>query len=298
MGNAGRAPPRPFWSRAKSSAGAGKFALEEEDRFAGPGFQIAQRSDFFSELQSVDTMQRRPIINTRDEPHANPDLYRRFHVILGDANMSPFATRLKIGATALDARSPGPRSPLALPRSGRPAARLARDFARPGKFRWPVALQNGAASSAIAVQRAWCQAAREFCDLTDPAKAALWADWNQVLTDLETDPMRCRDRLDWVAKLALIRQFQAAQNIGDDDPWLRSLDLEYHRLDLEAGLYYALEQSGAMAGAPDEAAVRRAISEPPRSTRACIRGRCIQKFSAMSSPRNGTTSPCKAAGAR
>jgi proteasome accessory factor A len=155
-----------------------------------------------------------------------------------------------------------------------------REISRDPEVRRPVALENGAASSAIAVQRAWCQAARDFCDLTDPAKEALWTDWNQVLTDLETDPMRCRDRLDWVAKLALIRQFQAAQHIGDTDPWLRSLDLEYHRLDLEAGLYYALEQSGAMTGAPDEAAVRRAITEPPPSTRACIRGRCIQKFSA------------------
>ena len=259
-------------------AGAGKFALEEEDRFAGPGFQIAQRSDFFSELQSVDTMQRRPLINTRDEPHANPDLYRRFHVILGDANMSPFATRLKTGATALalEVLARNPRWPcpvLADP------LRALREISRDPEMRRTVALENGAVSSALAVQRAWCQAARDFCDLTDPAKAAVWADWNQVLTDLETDPMRCRNRLDWVAKLALIRQFQAAQNIGDNDPWLQSLDLEYHRLDLEAGLYYGLEQSGAMAWAPEEAAVRRAITEPPRSTRACIRGRCIQKFS-------------------
>ena len=259
-------------------AGAGKFALEEEDRFAGPGFQIAQRSDFFSELQSVDTMQRRPLINTRDEPHADPDLYRRFHVILGDANMSPFATRLKTGATALalEVLARNPRWPcpvLADP------LRALREISRDPEMRRTVALENGAVSSALAVQRAWCQAARDFCDLTDPAKAAVWADWNQVLTDLETDPMRCRNRLDWVAKLALIRQFQAAQNIGDNDPWLQSLDLEYHRLDLEAGLYYGLEQSGAMAWAPEEAAVRRAITEPPRSTRACIRGRCIQKFS-------------------
>jgi proteasome accessory factor A len=258
-------------------AGAGKFALEEEDRFAGPGFQIAQRSDFFSELQSVDTMQRRPIINTRDEPHANPDVYRRFHVILGDANMSPFATRLKAGATALmlEVLVRNPRWPcpvLADP------LRALREISRDPEVRRPVALEGGAVSSALAVQRAWCQAAAEFCDLTDPARAALWADWNQVLTDLEADPMRCRDRLDWVAKLALIRQFQAAQNIGGEDPWLRSLDLEYHRLDMEAGLYYALEQSGAMAWTPDEAAVRRATSEPPSSTRACIRGRCIQKF--------------------
>ena len=259
-------------------AGAGKFALEEEDRFDGPGFQIAQRSDFFSERQSVDTMRRRPIINTRDEPHANPALYRRFHVILGDANMSPFATRLKTGTTALmlEALARNPRWPcpvLADP------LRALREISRDPAFRWPVVLQNGAASSAIAVQRAWCQAAREFCDLTDPDRAAVWADWNQVLTDLETDPMRCRDRLDWVAKLALIRQFQAAEKIGDEDPWLRSLDLEYHRLDLEEGLYYALERSGAMTGAPGEAAVRHATTQPPRSTRASIRGRCIQKFS-------------------
>ncbi len=93
--------------------------------------------------------------------------------------------------------------------------------------------------------------------------------------------MRCRNRLDWVAKLALIREFQAAQNLGANDPWLQSLDLEYHRLDRAKGLYYALEQSGSIIGAPDDAAVRRAISDPPRSTRAYIRGRCIQKFAAI-----------------
>jgi proteasome accessory factor A len=259
-------------------AGAGKFALEEEDRFAGAGFQIAQRSDFFSELQSVDTMQRRPIINTRDEPHADPALYRRFHVILGDANMSPFATRLKAGATALALEALARHPRWACPVLADPLRAL-REISRDPEFHWRVVLQDGAVSSALAVQRAWCEAAGEFCDLSDPAKAAVWRDWNQVLTDLETDPMRCRDRLDWVAKLGLIRQFQEEQKIGGQDPWLRSLDLEYHRLDLEAGLYYALEQSGAMAWAPEEAAVRRAIAEPPRSTRACIRGRCIQKFS-------------------
>ena len=98
------------------------------------------------------------------------------------------------------------------------------------------------------------------------------------MCDLEIDPLRCRNRLDWAAKLALIREFQSAQNLGANDPWLQSLDLEYHRLDRDKGLYYALEQSGSIIGAPDDAAVRRAISDPPRSTRAYIRGRCIQKF--------------------
>jgi len=261
-------------------AGAGKFAIEEEDKFLAPGFQIAQRSDFFSELQSVDTMQRRPIVNTRDEPHANPNLFRRFHVILGDANMSPFSTRLKIGATAmvLEALARNPKRPY--PVLADPLRALV-SISRDPKFHWEVTLHEGQCSNALALQRDYWQAVNDLCDLRDPAKAALVADWGQVLTDLETDLMRCRNRLDWVAKLALIREFQASQRLGNTDPWLQSLDLEYHRLDREAGLYYALEQSGAMRSVPDEALVRRAIAEPPHSTRAYIRGRCIQKFASF-----------------
>ena len=121
-------------------------------------------------------------------------------------------------------------------------------------------------------------AVKSLCDLSTPEKGALVADWEAVLNDLETDPMRCRDRVDWVAKLALIREFQTAQNISDSDPWLRSLDLEYHRLDEEEGLYYGLEKAGAMRLVPDEAEVVRGFTEPPPSTRAYFRGRCVQKF--------------------
>jgi Pup amidohydrolase len=258
-------------------AGAGKFAIEEEDKFVGSGFQISQRSDFFSELQSVDTMQRRPIVNTRDEPHANPNLFRRFHVILGDANMSPFATRLKIGTTmlVLEALARDPKRTYSV--LADPLLALV-TISRDGKFHWEVPLQDKKTSSALDLQREYLKAVTELCDLSDPSKASIASDWAKVLQDLGTDPMRCRDRLDWAAKLALIREFQAAQNVGANDPWLQSLDLEYHRLDREKGLYYALEQSGAISGVPEDAAVRRAISEPPHTTRAYIRGRCIQKF--------------------
>ena len=261
-------------------AGAGKFAIEEEDKFVGPGFQIAQRSDFFSELQSVDTMQRRPIINTRDEPHANPDLFRRFHVIIGDANMSPFSTRLKIGTTALVLEALARNPKRNFPVLADPLAALV-SISRDPKFQWEVFLEDNKCSSALAIQREYWQAVCDLCDLDDPAKAALVREWDGVLRDLETDLMRCRNRLDWVAKLALIREFQTSQNLSDTDPWLQSLDLEYHRLDREAGLYYALEQAGSILGVPDDALVRRAIGEPPRTTRAYVRGRCIQKFSAF-----------------
>src|SRR5271170_444596 len=129
-------------------AGAGKFGIEAEDRFLSPEFQIAQRSDFFSELQSVDTMQRRPIVNTRDEPHANARLYRRFHVIIGDANMSPFATRLKIGTTALvlEALARDPKrsySVLADP------LQALTSISRDGKFHWEAPLQGKKTSNAL-----------------------------------------------------------------------------------------------------------------------------------------------------
>ena len=258
-------------------AGAGKFGVEEEDKFLGSAFQISQRSDFFSELQSVDTMQRRPIVNTRDEPHANPKLHRRFHVIIGDANMSPFATRLKVGACALtlEAMVRDPRR--VFPSMADPLGAL-RHISRDPSFRWETRLAGNRPSTAIAVQRAYLQAVRDLCDLASEERRQLVEDWETVLNDLETDFQRCQDRLDWVAKLALVREFQSEQKIGPDDPWLQSLDLEYHRLDREEGLYYGLEQAGAFRGLPDPAAERDAILNPPRSTRAYIRGRCIQKF--------------------
>ncbi|MEO7299048.1 MAG: proteasome accessory factor PafA2 family protein [Verrucomicrobiota bacterium] len=258
-------------------AGAGKFAIEAEDKFVSPGFQIAQRSDFFSELQSVDTMQRRPIVNTRDEPHANPNLYRRFHVIIGDANMSSFATRLKVGTTTLvlEALTRFPKR--VYPMLSDPLGALPA-ISRDPIFRWELILQNSRMSTAIEVQRKYLQAVRELCDLSDSQKMDVVADWETVLNDLETDYTRCRDRLDWVAKLLLIREFQNSQNIADDDSWLQSLDLEYHRLDKDEGLFYGLEQSGLFKRVPSEGAVRAAICWPPLTTRALIRGKCIGKF--------------------
>lgn len=258
-------------------AGAGKFAIEAEDKFVSSGFQIAQRSDFFSELQSVDTMQRRPIINTRDEPHANAQRFRRFHVIIGDANMSPFSTQLKIGTTALvlEALVADPRR--RFPRLADPLRALT-SISRDETFQWLVNLQEGTSTSAIDIQREYLAAVKQHCLLDTPERITLVQDWERTLDDLSRDVMLCRDRLDWVAKFAMIREFQEAQNISNDDPWLQSLDLEYSRLDLAEGLYYGLEQSGSILPGPSAAVAEYAMRHPPFSTRAYVRGRCIQKF--------------------
>ncbi len=260
-------------------AGSGKFAVEEEDRMVGTAFQLSQRADFFSELQSVDTMQRRPIINTRDEPHANPQHWRRFHVILGDANMSPFATWLKVGTTALVLEAVVRDASRPWPRLAEPLAAL-RSISRDRRWKWELALDKGLSSTALEVQRQYLEAVRDLCDTSDPERAHLLAAWTTVLDDLATEPMKCRDRLDWAAKYALLREFQSAQGLADDDPWLQSLDLEYHRLDPAEGLYFGLEAAGGIRGVPESISVDAAIHQPPDNTRALVRGRCIAKFGA------------------
>lgn len=260
-------------------AGAGKFGCEEEDLFVSSEFQISQRSDFFSELQSVDTMQRRPIINTRDEPHADPHQWRRFHVILGDANMSPFATWLKVGTTALVlellARCPGLEK--ALPKIEEPLLAL-RQISRDASWTQSPGNLSDNATRAIQIQRDYLRAVQNNCDTSSAERSALIGQWELILDDLESDSSQCRDRLDWVAKHGLIREFQQTEDLPDHDPWLRSLDLAYHQLDLEDGLYAGLEQIGQMKGIPPESEVRTAMTHPPADTRAAIRGGCIRKF--------------------
>src|SRR5205814_1501068 len=122
-------------------------------------------------------------------------------------------------------------------------------------WRWELYLQDHRSSTALEVQRAYLEAVRASCDL-NAEKSMILKDWETVLADLETEVMRCRDRLDWVAKLGLIREFQAAHGLSDDDPWLTSLDLEYHCLDLDTGLYYALERAEQRPAVPSEDEVR------------------------------------------
>ncbi|MDX1951669.1 MAG: proteasome accessory factor PafA2 family protein [Verrucomicrobiota bacterium] len=258
-------------------AGAGKFGVETEDAFLRPGFQISQRSDFFSELQSVDTMQRRPIVNTRDEPHANPKKFRRFHVIIGDANMSSFATRLKVGSTALVLEAIVRDPQRVYPLLADPLGAL-REISLDSTFKWAVSLKDQSLTSAIEIQRQYLSAVKDLCELKTAEQLAIVGDWEKILADLESNILICGDRLDWVAKWTLIKGFQEQQKLASDDPWLRSLDLEYHRLNLEEGLYYGLEQNGSIRKVIGDSAVMEAMHTPPLTTRAYVRGRCIKKF--------------------
>ncbi len=267
----------PFLVTRQIFAGAGKLGIEGEDaRTQSGAFQISQRADFFSVLVSIDTMNRRPIVNTRDEPHADTSKYRRFHVIVGDANMNEVATALKIGTTALVLelieKDAAPRIELANPIEANKAV------SRDASYKWLVELSDGRRIGAIDIQRLYLEAARRYCDLSDGEKRWVVAQWEAILNDLERDPLACADRVDWVAKRFLLSTFQEAEHLDWGDPWLQSIDMEYHNIDPVAGLYHEMQRSCALKRFVDEEEIRNAIFLPPPTTRAFFRGRAVAKF--------------------
>ncbi len=265
----------PFLVTRILFAGAGRVGSDN----GSADYQLSQRADFFSELCSVDTLDRRPLINSRDEPHADERLYRRLHVICGDANLSEYATALKVGTTALviatlEAGS-GPPGTLKDP------VRTLKELSRDPSYRWLVELEEVGSISALDVQRAYLKAAQELFRHRDAETDWLLDAWESVLDDLEADPSRCADRLDWVAKRELLRTFIESEKLSWHEEIVRSLDLEYHVLDPQRSLFYELQRQGAMRRLVTEEEVVRAMDHPPADTRAFIRGLCVRKFSSQ-----------------
>ena len=266
----------PFLVTRQVFAGAGKMGVEAESAAGQSGiFQISQRADFFSVLVSIDTMNRRPLVNTRDEPHANMTRYRRFHVILGDANMSEWATAMKIGTTALVLelieRDLVPQLEIAQPIDA--TKLISRDQTRA----WIIELRDGRKISAIDVQRLFLEAAARLPDANEERRLVL-REWESVLDDLARDPMSTQDRVDWVSKKVMLNALQEEEQLSWNDPWLQAIDLEYHNIDLERGLYNALVRQGSTRRVLTEDDIRSAIFNPPETTRAFFRGRSVARF--------------------
>jgi proteasome accessory factor A len=268
----------PFLVTRQIFSGAGKMGIEGESSQGDPGiYQISQRADFFSVVVSIDTMNRRPLVNTRDEPHVDASRYRRFHVILGDSNMSEWATAMKIGTTALVLdlieRGKAPQLEIAQPVDAN------KSISRDQTYDWIIELKDGRKISAIDVQRTYLQAASKLWrDPPDEEHAWILSEWENVLNDLERDPMSTRDRVDWSAKKFLLDALQQDEKLSWGDPWLQSIDLEYHNLDLDRGLYYELLRKGLMRRVTTEDEIKAAIFNPPETTRAFFRGRAVARF--------------------
>ena len=220
-------------------------------------------------------MNRRPLVNTRDEPHADTGKYRRFHVIVGDSNMSEWATALKIGTTSLVLEL--------IERGEAPAIEIAqpidatKSISRDQSYDWIIELRDGRKISAIDVQRLYLRAAENIANETQEQRW-VWQEWNNVLNDLQRDVTLCRDRVDWVAKKHLLMALQEEEKLAWSDPWLQAIDLEYHNIDLERGLYYELMRQGSMRRVTNEEEIHAAIFSPPKTTRAFFRGRAVARF--------------------
>jgi len=267
----------PFLVTRQVFAGAGKVGCERAGA-KGIDYQLSQRADHMSVVASVDTLHQRPIVNTRDEPHADPRSFRRLHVICGDANLCETATFLKIGTTLLAARllESGWRPQGLMPAD--PVAAF-RSISEDPDWRWRFPREGGGTLGAVDVQRAYLGAARErFAGQSEETDAVL-AEWGRVLDALETDPMTLTDTCDWVAKRALLDEFRSVEGLAWSDPVLRSLDLAYHDIDPDAGLYLGLEQTGAVRRIVSDAEIEAAVVSPPYgSVRARIRSAAVVRF--------------------
>ncbi|MEO1064068.1 MAG: depupylase/deamidase Dop [Actinomycetota bacterium] len=243
-------------------------------------FQITQRADFFEEEVGLETTLKRPIVNTRDEPHADSRKYRRLHVIVGDANLAETSTFLKVGTTSLvlamidddflssDVEFEDPVHALQL---------VSQDLS----LRLPLRLVDGRRASALELQWDLFDRAQKYADAVgldhvggDEVGTMILREWETTLTALESDPMQLADRLDWVAKLRLYEGFMERHGIEWDDSRLAAMDLQYHDMRPEKSLFRRLDLRRLV----DDEATRRAMTEPPDGTRAYFRGRCLQKY--------------------
>ena len=271
----------PFLVTRQIFTGSGKVGSEGINARHNVAFQLSQRADFFEVEVGLETTFKRPIINTRDEPHADPEKYRRLHVIIGDANMSEVATFLKVGTTALVLKMIEDDFISADLSLAEPVAALKAISADP-TCRTTVALSEGRTVRAVDLQWEFLDWARKYLAEreVDPVTAEVMSRWEQVLAAIETDPMVADRQLDWVAKLRLIEAYRDRRGLSWDDPKLALVDLQYHDVRMDKSLYYKLLEQGQMERLVAEEDILRAVSEPPSDTRAWFRGHALRRFSA------------------
>jgi proteasome accessory factor A len=241
-------------------------------------FCIAQRAEHIWEGVSSATTRSRPIINTRDEPHADAERFRRLHVIVGDSNMSEFSSWMKVGVTDLVLRMLEANTVMRDLSLENPI-RAIREISHDVTCRKKVRLANGRELSAIEVQEEYYERTERFLERRgpDPQSKQLLQEWREALDALILqEPERLVRKVDWVAKQSLIENYRQRHQLPLSHPRVALLDLAYHDVNRTRGLYYVLERAGKMERAVAEKEIQRAMREPPQTTRAKLRGDFIR----------------------
>jgi proteasome accessory factor A len=268
----------PFLVTRQVFTGAGKVGAENGAESVE--YQISQRADFFEVEVGLETTFKRPIINTRDEPHADPEKYRRLHVIVGDANMSELSTYLKVGTTALLLKMIEDDF-IVDDFSLTEPVRSMRVVSHDTSCRATIELNEGRTITAVELQWEYLRLARKYSEENgaDDATADVLDRWESTLEALETDPSSLGRQLDWVAKKQLIDAYRDRDGLDWDHSKIKLIDLQYHDVQREKGLYFKLVKNGKMDTLVTEDEIAYAIDHPPEDTRAYFRGECLRRFS-------------------
>ncbi|MFI5303887.1 MAG: Pup--protein ligase [Nitrospiria bacterium] len=263
----------PFFVTRQIFSGSGKIL-----RISGKGhFFISQRAQHIHEKTSSSTTSSRSIINTRDEPHADAEKYRRLHIIVGDSNMSEYTTYLKVGITSLV---------LSMIEAGfgvvgmelDDPVKAIREISRDTTLKRKVKLENGKELSAIEIQRLYLEKAGEYLDQGEASKEEeeILEKWGQILDQLEDEPRKLSREIDWIAKLCLIENYMERKECGWEDSRVALIDLQYHDIKRDRGLYHLLDKQGFIKRLSTELAIDQAMNIPPQTTRAKVRGDFIK----------------------
>jgi len=268
----------PFLATRQIFAGAGHVLQTAR----GPIFSIAQRSEHIWDSSSSATTRSRPIINTRDEPHADPDKFRRLHVIVGDSNMNEVATFLKLGTTHLVLRMIEDESFSLRDFTLENPIRAVRDISHDVTCTKKIRLASGRELSALDIQFEFLERTTKFLKTHDSTQEELLVlkRWESTLTQLAKDPLLLERTCDWVTKYRLVEGLRAKEALDLDDPKVLALDLQYHDISSRRGVFYMLQSRGVVERISSEVEVTAAMSVPPQTTRARLRGEFIRQAKA------------------
>ncbi|HEX2176313.1 MAG TPA: Pup--protein ligase [Nocardioidaceae bacterium] len=266
----------PFLVSRQIICGAGKVLQTPR----GAIYSVSQRAEHIWEGVSSATTRSRPIINTRDEPHADAERFRRLHVIVGDSNMSETTTLLKVASVDLVLRMIEEGVVMRDLTIENPI-RAIREISHDMTGRRTVRLANGREVSALDIQTEYLTKARDFVDRRDlhgPVVDKALDLWERGLKAVESGDLSLVEReIDWVIKYQLIERYRAKQGLPLSHPRIAQLDLAYHDIHRNRGLYYLLEKRGAVARVTRDLKVFEAKSRPPQTTRARLRGEFIRR---------------------
>jgi Pup amidohydrolase len=267
----------PFFVSRLLYVGAGRIGSEFTDRDVA--FQLSQRADFFEVEVGLETTLKRPLMNTRDEPHADPERYRRLHVINGDANLCEIATFLKVGTMLLVLDLLEDDLLPSTPVLAQPVAAF-HQVSHDLTARRPLTLEDGTTATALELQWHYLEAVKHAVkdrDLT-PVEVEVLERWEAVLATAEVDPRALAGKVDWATKLDLLEGYRDRHGLGWEHDRLKMVDLQYHDVRRDKGLYQRLAARGRVERLVTDDEVAHAISSPPEDTRAWFRGECLRRF--------------------